>query len=131
MAKSVIARILLVLLLFCSQGLSVCFDHSGNSSYCPPTIFGSDNGSEDPCQCPCEERECEEHEVKLDPLPAESIQVPSEPYAIVPFVYLAQFDLSISPASPTSVDGLQKFGRDPDPGLPLRSALLAGVVLRL
>lgn len=131
MARSMVSRIFLVLLLLCSKGQSVCFDHSGSSNFCPPAIFASDDCSEDPCQCPCEDGECEEHEIRLEPVLAESVKVPTEPCTIVSFAYLAQLERGIAHTAWADVDRRSFFGPEPDPGLLLRSALLAGVVLRL
>ncbi len=131
MANSVIGRILLILLLLCSPGRSACFDQTGDSYFCAPTVFSSEDHPFDPCQCPCEGEECEEHELRLNPVLGESIKVPSPPCSILPFVYLDRFDLGsicllgYLPSEKSAVVD------DPDPGLHLRRTLLAGVVLRL
>ena len=131
MAKSVIGRILLILLLLCSQGRSACFDQAGDTYFCAPTVFSSEDHPTDPCQCPCEGEECEEQELRLDPVLGESIKIPSEPCSILPSVSLDCFDFGSGCLSGFLTSEKSAIVDDPDPALHLRRTLLAGVVLRL
>lgn len=126
-----IGRILLILLFLCSQGRSVCFDQAGNSYFCAPTLFSSDDRHGDPCQCPCEDDDCEEHELRTDTVLVDSIKVPSEPFAILPFEYTVHFDLGIVTFFRGWTSGKPAVVDDHEPGHHLREALLSTVVLRL
>ncbi|GAA5483934.1 hypothetical protein [Haloferula sargassicola] len=124
-------HILLVLLLFCSQGRSVCFDQSGGSYFCEPAIFahGDDHGT--PCHCPCNDDDCEEHELRLDPVLADSVKVPSQPCIILPFEFATLFDAEDSILSESQATKRLPTLDDPDPAFRLRKDLMTGVVLRL
>ncbi|MGB6220055.1 hypothetical protein [Haloferula sp.] len=128
---NVAIRILLLLLLLCSQGRSVCFDLSGGSYFCEPEIFAQGEDRESPCHCPCNDDDCEEHEVRLDPVLADSVKIPSQPCIILPFEFATLFDTDDSILSESQANRRLSALDAPDPAVPLRKALMSGVVLRL
>ena len=75
------ARLLLILtLLVCSRGMSVCLDGEGLAYFCPPELLADENGEspDDCCPCPCDEDDCEEQEVASDLLVTKSVQLPAD-----------------------------------------------------
>ena len=74
-------RFLLILtLLLCGRGMSVCFDGEGLAYFCAPKLLVGENpeSSDDCCPCPCDEDDCEEQEVAFEPLLTESVQAPAQ-----------------------------------------------------
>lgn len=120
-----------MILLFCSQGRSMCFDHAGNSYISDPSIFSLIDGEKSPCHCPCDEDDCEEHELKLDPMMGDSVSVPPIPYVFLPLErpLFNSFDRSFLFADQTC--GQLLVSDDPVHVFHLRKTLMSGVVLRL
>ncbi len=124
-------RIFLVLLLFCSQGRSVCFDKAGGSYYCQAEFFSHADHHGNPCHCPCNDGDCQEHEVKLDPVLADSVKVPSPPCIILPFEFANLFDTTDLILSESQTNWQLPALDHPDPTFRLRKDLMTGVVLRI
>lgn len=131
MTNFTIGRILLILLLFCSHGQGVCFDRAGNSYVCVPELFSSEDRKGDPCQCPCEDGECEEHSLKVAQAPVERTSIPTAPCSDLSFDESASFELSIRGFSEDSSD--MKLGPvdGSETSLRLRRVMLAGVCMRI
>lgn len=68
----------MTLVLLCGTGFSVCTDSSGRSWICGPILSAMAGSSQD-CQCPCEDDDCEEHEVTADYLSTDSLRAPERP----------------------------------------------------
>lgn len=81
---AIVSRILLMILLLCSQGMSVCFDKSGHSYVSDPVLQSLVGEDGSPCHCPCDDDGCEEHELKLDAMPGDSVEVPPVPCVPLP-----------------------------------------------
>ena len=120
-----------MILLFCSQGRSMCFDHSGNSYICEPEVFPLGYDHKSPCPCPCNDDDCKEHELKLDPMIGDTVSVPSMPCVFLPAERPAfeSFDRSFLFADLTS--GQLLASDDPVHVFHLRKTLMSGVVLRV
>ena len=128
---AIVSRILLMILLLCSQGMSVCFDKSGHSYVCDPVIqsLAGDDGS--PCHCPYDGDGCEEHELKLDAMPGDSVEVPPIPCVPLPpdFSILPDLEELFAASGQSGVrfdhpEELTHASR-------LRKALMSCVVLRI
>ncbi|MGJ8632292.1 MAG: hypothetical protein ACSHX7_00060 [Luteolibacter sp.] len=128
---AIVSRILLMILLLCSQGMSVCFDKSGHSYVSDPVLqsLAGDEGS--PCHCPCDDDECEEHELKLDAMPGDSVEVPPVPCVSLPpdFSVLPNLEelLAASGQSEVRFDHPEELTH----ASRLRKTLMSCVVLRI
>jgi hypothetical protein len=128
--KSLVQRILLVLLLLCGKSYSVCYDVAGNSVICPSTssVF-TDGHSHDSCPCPCGEDDCEEHEVAPEMLPSHSVQVPNPTSLPVSTDDRSWLDAEIDLSATAHANAFRPARDKPDPTSGLRHAMLTGVVM--
>jgi hypothetical protein len=109
----------------------MCVDDSGKSYFCEPQLLahGDDHGKS--CPCPCNDDDCEEHEIRLDPMLTDSVKVPSESCVILPPSFAVLFDPNVSIFLANQPDKRLPAVDDPNPAFRLRKDLMAGVVLRL
>lgn len=120
-----------MILLFCSQGRSMCFDHSGNTYISDPSAFALAVGDESPCHCPCDEDDCQEHELKLDPMMGDSISAPPIPCVYLPLESLLFVGVDRSFLFAEQTTGRIMANDDPVHVFHLRKTLMSGVVLRV
>ena len=127
----IVSGILLIILLLCSQGMSVCFDNSGHTYVCNPEILSLAGDDGPPCHCPCDGDGCDEHELKLDFMLGDSVKVPPTPCVPLPL------DFSILPTLVDLLSGAEQSGIRLDHpeelthASRLRKALMSCVVLRI
>lgn len=126
----IVSRLLLFLLLLCSQGVSVCADDTGATYGCIPKIELSSDCLEDDCKCPCDEGDCEEHEFKLVPLLVDSVKIPSQHWLPVPTEFADFIDIQLSNLSNDELE-IPRARYGPPIGCPQLHSLMTGVVQRL
>lgn len=115
----------------------MCIDSAGESHLCNQGLFyqadgvNSDCDTCGACSCPCDDGDCNEHEIRLDPVWVESTKVPSQTCYVLPYEF-ANFSCSeITDLSMSHLIWQSLAENSTDPVFHLRKVLMIGVIMRL